>query len=174
MRTFLRLLALTGVAVLTACGGDGTISSEQGHVRMVNATTRGTPLELVADTGTVVSNVAPYTASGYGDLKASDTHTLDVRDNGATLVTTNTTVARKKHQTVVAYTSGGTNTAVTILDDEESTPGSGRVKFRFFNTATADAGKVDVYLVTTGCDTLESTGVAPVSSAVDGLEKAYA
>ena len=89
---------------------------------------------------------APLTASGYANLK-QDSYSLDLRQGATTLLTTTTTLSRKKHQTVVAYSNNGT-LAASVLDDEEGEPGSGKAKFRVFNTAAAD--KVDVYLTHRG------------------------
>jgi hypothetical protein len=172
MRKIFRLLALAGAAGLAGCGGDGTNSNEQGHVRLLNMTS-STGLDLVASSGPIAAGVAPYVVSTYADLKP-DTYSLDVRETGnaATLVTGSTNVTRKRFQTGVAYNTGG-STAVTFVEDEEDAPGNGKAKFRVFNTASADVGKVDVYLVSNACKTLETSAFAPTAPDVGGLESTY-
>ena len=115
----------------------------------------------------------PLTASGYADLKnehlfarrAPERQRRHAGDDEHR-------PPRKQHQTVVAYTSGGT-TAATVLSDEEGDPGSGKAKLRVFNTAAADAGNVDVYLISAACSTLATSAAAPVASNVSGLQDAY-
>ncbi|HEX4234330.1 MAG TPA: DUF4397 domain-containing protein [Caldimonas sp.] len=172
MRTLLRLLALVASAALAACGG-GTLSTDEGQIRLVNATSGFAGLDLFANNVAVATGVAPYTASGYDGLKAgSYPLTIQQTGNAATLVTTSTTISKKNHQTVVAYTSGGTMMA-TVLSDEEGAPGSGTAKFLVFNTASADAGNVDVYLITDACATLSSSAAAPIATNVAGLQTAF-
>jgi hypothetical protein len=172
MKAILRTLSFIAAAAVAGCGG-GTLVINAGQLRLVNATGAFAGLDLFADNDAVATAVAPYTASSYGDLKA-DTYSLDIRQTGdaATLVTTTTTVSKKVHQTVVAYTSGGTM-AATVLNDEEGEPSSGKAKFRIFNTASADTGDVDVYLITTPCSTLDASAAAPTATDVAGLQSAY-
>jgi hypothetical protein len=169
MRILVRSLALLASLALAACGG-GSLSADEGQLRLVNAT-NATSLDLFADNAAVVVGVAPFTGSGYANLE-QDTYSLDLRDSttGATLLTTTDTVARRKHQTVVAYSNGGT-LAATVLSDEEGEPGSGKAKLRIFNTASSDP--VDVYLITGACSTLDGSLAAPTSAAVSGLQTAY-
>jgi hypothetical protein len=159
------------VAVLTACGGG--LLGNQGRIRLINATTGLGALDLQIDGSTAISGVATATGSDYV-LKKADTYTLDILQTGspASLLTTTTTLVADKHQTVVAYNSGGTM-AATILDDEEGNPSSGKAKLRIFNTATATADQVDVYLITADCSTLAASPAAPIATAVSGLQTAY-
>jgi hypothetical protein len=172
MHTFLRCLALGAAALLGACGG-GSLSTDQGEMRFINATSGATTLDLFADNRAVATGVPANTSSGYARLD-QDNYTLDIRQTGnaATLFTTSTTLSRRKHQTVVAYTNAGTMTA-TVLNDEEGEPGSGKAKFRVFNTLTADTDKVDVYLVAAACNTLEGSAAAATAVGVSGLQSTY-
>jgi hypothetical protein len=171
-RGFIAGCLLAGLAAaLTACGGG--LLGNQGRLRLVNATAAFGALDLFANNDGVAGGIAPYTASDY-QLRKPDTYTLDIRQagNAATLATTTTTLAADKFQTAVAYTNGGTM-AVTVLDDNEGNPGRGQAKFRVFNTSTADPDKVDVYLVTAACNTLDSAPTAPTATSVSGLQAAY-
>ena len=167
MHTFLRSLALGAAALLAACGG-GSLSVDEGHLRLVNASNFGN-LDLFADGRAVASGIAPFASSGYADLE-QDTYSLDLRQSATTLLTTSTTLSRRKHQTVVAYSNSGT-IAATVLDDEEGEPGSGKAKFRVFNTATSD--RVDVFLITAACSTLDTSAAAPTATDVAGLQTSY-
>lgn len=174
MTSTLRFLACAATLALAACGG-GTLSTDEGHLRLVNATSavEFPSLDLFAANGAVVTGVLPDSVSGYGDLK-HDTYTLDLRQTGSStaLVTTTATLARKDHQTVVATTSGGT-LAITVLSDQEGAPSSGNAKLRIFNAASADSGAVDVYLVAAACTTLATSPAAATVANVSGLQNGY-
>ena len=172
MKTTTRwLIALLAAMALAACGGG--LLGNQGRIRLVNATTGLGALDLLIDNEAAIAGVATGTASDYA-LRKAGSYPLDIRQSGsaATLLTTSTTLVADKHQTLVAYNSGGT-VAATILDDEEGDPGRNKAKFRVFNTATADADKVDVYLITAACSTLGSSAAAATASSVSGLQSAY-
>src|SRR5947209_11763701 len=141
MRTTLRPFLAAIAVALSSCGG-GSLPSQQGHLRFVNATSAAGALDLFATGHAVATAVAPLSGSGYADLD-HNTYTLDVRDsgNGATLVTTSTTLDKKVHQTLVAATNEGSLVA-TLLGDDEGDPSKGNAKLRFFNTQTATADAV--------------------------------
>jgi len=171
MKTTTRWLIAGLAAALTACGGG--LLGNQGRIRLVNATTGLGPLDLQIDQETAISGIAPATASDYV-LRKADTYTLDINQTGnaASLLTTTTALVADKHQSLVAYNSGGT-LAATILDDEEGDPSRNKAKIRIFNTATADSDQVDVYLITAACSTLDGSPAAPTAANVSGLQSAY-
>jgi len=170
MKTTTRWLIAGLAAALTACGAG--LLGNQGRIRLVNATNGLGALDLQINQETAISGVAPASASDYV-LRKADTYTLDINQTGnaASLLTTTTALVADKHQSVVAYNSGGTM-AAAILDDEEGDPGRGKAKIRVFNTATAAADQVDVYLITAACSTLDSSAAAPTATAVTGLQNA--
>src|SRR3982750_3254617 len=171
MKTTIQWLIALLAAALTACGGG--LLGNQGRIRLVNATTGLGALDLLVDSEAGATGVATASASDYVFRKAGS-YSLDLRQTGSatTLLTTSTTLVADKHQSLVAYNNGGT-VAATILDDEEGDPGRNKAKFRVFNTATADADKVDVYLTTAACNTLDTSPAAPTATAVSGLQSAY-
>ena len=135
MKTTTRWLIAGLAAALTACGGG--LLGNQGRIRLVNATTGLGALDLLIDNEAAITGVATATAATTSCARRTPTRSTSARrGNAATLLTTSTTLVADKHQTVVAYNSGGTM-AATILDDEEGDPGRGKAKFRVFNTATA-------------------------------------
>ncbi len=169
-----RLFSFLCALALAGCGG-GSLSIDEGQLRLLNATSSRdfASLDLYAANNAVVTNVPPYTVSGYGDLK-HDTYTIDLRQaGGSALVSTTTTLARKEHQTIVASLSGGT-LGMTVLSDDEGSPSSGNAKLRIFNTAGTDSGAVDVYLLASACTTLATSAAAPTFSGITGQPSAYA
>ncbi len=172
MNPIRRLLVALLPAALCACGG-GSLKSEESHLRLVNATSEFPSLELVANRSVAITGVASYSSSDYASLD-HDNYTLDLRTSGSSssLVTTSTALARKDHQTVVAYTSGGT-LSTAVLSDQEGDPSNGNAKVRIFNTATADIGAVDVYLVSGTCASLASSGAAAFAANLSGLQSGY-
>ena len=168
----LSCLLVVAATVLSGCGG-GDVSTDASRLRLVNATSGFAGLDLVADNDSTLRGVAPYTVSDYADVEP-DSYTLDVRQTGsaATLATASTTLGRRDHRTVVAYTSGGTMT-MSVLDDDEDEPSSGNAKVRFFHTAASDTGNVDVYLVSTDCADLASSAAAATATDIGGLQTAY-
>jgi len=171
MKTTTRWLVAGLAAALTACGGG--LLGNQGRIRLVNATTGLGALDLLIDNEAAITGVPTAAGSDYV-LRKADTYSLDIRQTGSagSLLTTSTKLVADKHQSLVAYNSGGTM-AAAILDDEEGDPGRGKAKIRVFNTATAAADQVDVYLITAACNTLDSSAAAPTATAVTGLQNAY-
>jgi len=171
MKTTTRWLIAGLAAALTACGGG--LLGNQGRIRLVNATTGLGALDLLIDNSAAITGVPTAAGSDYV-LRKADNYSLDIRQTSTavTLLTTSTTLVADKHQTVVAYNNGGT-VAATILDDEESDPGRNKAKFRVFNTATAAADQVDVYLIAAACSTLDGSAAAPTATGVSGLQTAY-
>ena len=172
MKTTFRCLLAVLVAALAACGG-GALPTNQGELRLVNATSEFAGLDLFADNNAVVSGVASLASSGYAGVDAKS-HTLDVRATGTStaLVTTSTAIGKKELQAVVAYTNAGT-LADTVLGEEEGDPSNGNAKLRIFNTATASTDAVDVYLVSTACASLATSAAAPFASNLNGLQTAF-
>ena len=176
MRIAFRLLlsCVATVAILAACGG-GSLSQNEGQVRLVNATGEFGALDLYESSNRLSSGVAAFTASGYQGLDKGN-HDFSVRGGvaGATIATLAATVAKDKHLAIVAYSNGGTPT-LALLDEEADPPSSGSAKLRFFNTTASDSGSVDVYLVAdaTACSALAATAATPVATAVSGLQTAY-
>jgi hypothetical protein len=171
MTSTLRFLSLALAALLGACGG-GSLPSDDGNIRLVNATSDFPSLDLFAANSAVVSGVTPLSGSGFADVKTGN-YTLDVHaSGGATLVSTSTSLAKKDFQTVVAYSNAGT-LAVTVWSDKESDPSSGNAKLRIFNAANGDAGPLDVYLSSAACTSLATSGAAAFAAGITGLQPAY-
>jgi hypothetical protein len=169
--------ALAAAAILPLLNGCGLDSVNQGQVRLVNATSEYTTLELDTEdsdgaTSALISGTTTMAASGYTGVDNGSV-TFDVKGGTSAGVAAQVTgsVSTDKHYTVVASISGSTLTA-TFLSDEDSAPSSGNAKLRIFNTASTEAGGVDVYLTTSECGALQVTDTA-LASNVTGLQTSY-
>ena len=171
--------ALTVAALsLPLLGGCGNDDANKGYVRIINATTEYTSLDLYTqdsdgNNDLVVSGTAAGAASAYtGVDKGSYTFVVKSGGAAANATTVDGTVAKTDHYSVVTYLPGGAAKA-TYLTDEEDAPASNNAKVRVFNAATGEAASVDVYLTTNDCSALTVTDTA-FASAVTGLQTSYA
>ena len=171
-RRFLTLAATLAALALSACGG-GSLPSDDGNLRLVNATSDFPSLDLFQTNSAFITGVTPLSASGFAGLKNGN-YSIDVRatGSGTALVTSSTSLGKKDFQSVVAYSNAGT-LALAVLSDKESDPSSGNAKVRIFNAASGDTGPLDVYLTTAACSTIVSSGAAAFAAGVAGLQPAY-
>lgn len=171
MKSRLLLACILVVSLLNACGGGS--NSKAGFVRLVNAASDYSTLDLYASSTNVSSGIASYAVGSYAELNANTT-TFNLKSGGssATAATLSGEVSKQKHSTIVAYTTGGTLTT-TYLSDEEGAPSSGTAKLRVFHTDASDAGNVDVYLIDSACSGLNTVSAAATASAVSGLQAVY-
>jgi Domain of unknown function (DUF4397) len=159
----LRVWSVIGVAglVLAACGGSSEESSDSTAIRLVNATLTHPSLDLLVNSTVAVPATIADTASAYV-APAAGSNTLQLNDAGATtaLAVTVPTLTAGSHYTLVAYESGGTVKSA-VLNEDFSTPTSGTVQLRLYNTAP-EAGKLDVYITDPATDLASVT--APTAS----------
>ncbi len=157
------------IPLLHACGG----SSDEGHVRLVNASTDYSAISLYESGSELGAAVVADTVGDYAGVSA-DTYEFDLRTAGSssTAASTSQAVATGDHFTLVGYVDAGTLKVATLTDDEDK-PSSGYASLRIFNAAPAVAASVDVYVTTTACASLTSA-VSPVATAVTGLQDGYA
>ena len=155
--------------LLHACGG----SSDEGHVRLVNASTDYSTISLYESSSELGDAVASDTVGSYVGVGA-DTYEFDLRTAGSssTAASTSQVVATGDHFTLVAYVDAGTLKTATLTDDEDK-PTAGYASLRIFNAAPAVAASVDVYVTATACASLTSADTA-VATAVTGLQDGYA
>lgn len=150
-------LAALAIALplLHGCGGGGS-SGGPGFVRLVNATTDYSALDLYSTTTSISTSVPSFGAGDYVSLgEGSYTFNLKSAGTETTSSTSTRSVSKDVHNTLLAYMSAGVLTTA-YLTDTEVAPTSGAAKLRVFNTATAEAGSLDVYLVTSACTNLAS------------------
>jgi len=157
------------IPLLHGCGG----SSDEGHVRLVNATTDYSTISLYESDSAIGDAVATDTVGSYADV-SPDTYEFDLRTAGSSSTAASTTqaVATGDHFTLVAYVDAGSLKTATLTDDADK-PTSGYASLRIFNAAPAVAASVDVYVTATACAAL-TTADSPVATAVTGLQDGYA
>ena len=174
LKTWAALAAALSLPLLSACGDD---NAQQGKVRLINATTEYTSLDLytVNSDGSdnlVVGGTAAGAASGYDGVdRGSYTFQVKSSTGAGTAATTTGAVTKTDHFSVVTALTGGSATA-TFLSDDEDNPASGNAKLRIFNAASGEAPSVDVYLSTNACNALTVTDT-PFASAITGLQTTY-
>ncbi len=157
-------LAALSVALplLHGCGG-GSNSDKAGFVRLVNATTDYGALDLYSSTSGISTSVASFAVGAYVELEeGSYTFNLKSAGTNTTSSTSTRSVSKDVHNTLLAYVSGGT-LATAFLTDTEAAPSSGAAKLRVFNTAAAEAGSVDVYVVASACTSLANASATASS-----------
>ena len=174
LKTWAAIGAALILPFLQACGND---DAQKGFVRIVNATTEYTSLDLytLGSDGSddlVVSGTAAGAASSYtGVDKGAYTFDIKSSSGAGNAASTTGTVSKTDHFSIVTYLTGG-KAQSTFLTDEESNPASGNAKLRIFNAATGEAPSVDVYLSTHACNALTVTDTA-FASAVTTLQTTY-
>ncbi len=175
----LKTLAALAAAALTlpllsGCGDD---NAQKGYVRIINATSEYTSLDLYtqASDGSndlVVSGTAAGKASSYTDIdKGSYTFNIKSGSGASNAATTTGTISKTDHYSIITYLTGGVAKA-QFLSDEDTAPASGNAKLRVFNAASSEAASVDVYLTTNACNALTVTDTA-FAAAVTGLQSGY-
>jgi len=162
-------VALALLAMLDACGIDDV---DDGHVRVVNATTDYASIDLYTQDSDsndtlVVSGTAAGAVSAYNEVKrGSDTFEIKSGTSAGNASSATGTVTTDDHFTLVSYITGNTLDTV-FLSEEESSPSSGNAKLRILNGASTEAGSVDIYLSQNACNALSTTDTA-FESAVAG------
>lgn len=157
--------------LLAACGGSGSDSAGTSTLRVLNATSDVTALDLYVGDTKAFSNAGIDALSGNVTQDAA-TYTLKATTAGSstTLFSGSYTLSKDKHYTAVVWGRTGSLKLATLPEDESAdnitTTGS---KIRVFN-ATTDTGALDVYLTLAGVDDLANATATTtqVSSATLG------
>lgn len=153
--------AVLGVA-LSACGGSDDSSGGTTSVRLINSTLTHPSLALLVGGATSVAATPVDTVSGYV-TPASGLNTLQVADVGTTaaLTTITPSLSAGSAYAVLAYESGGA-VKMAVLSESVAAPSAGAATLRVYDAAV-EAGKLDVYLLTSGsCSDLSA--VTPKTS----------
>lgn len=139
-----KLAPLTvGVSLLSAVLTSTGCGSSNANVRLVNAMTGTSSIDMLLDNKSTISGISYGTASGY--VKVGDgSHNLIVEVTGNSSPLINQTSSLSGDTTVVA-----TNSSAMVLTDDNSAPSSGNIKIRVIN-ASPSLGSVDVYVVASG------------------------
>ena len=151
-------------AMLAACGGGGSDDdSGNAQIRLVNASSAYSTLDLTVSDASAATGVAYGGVSAYASAKAGESITTLVKNAGSTISSLYPTLTKSSHYSVIAYGWSG-NMKSTILQEEEEAPAENYSKLLVLNLA-ADAGTLDVYL-TQNTDSLDNA--SPTISAIAG------
>lgn len=152
------------VSLLAACGGGGS-SDDSGNaqIRLVNASSAYSTLDLTVNDSNVATSVAYGAASAYASTKAGESVTSLVKSGGVTISSLQPTLAKGSHYSLITYGWSG-NMKSTILQEEEAAPADNFSKLLVLNLAP-DAGTLDIYL-TQNTDSLDNA--TPTVSAIAG------
>lgn len=161
-------LALLPLLGLQACGG-GALDA---HVRVLNVASDFSSLDLYDGTTLDIEATATDAISGYsGYDEGSYTFNLKNHGSSTTSATLTSSLTKQKSYTLVAWEKAGVLTS-TMLDENQSSPSSGNARLRFFHTAAAEVGAVDVYVTGNACASLPASDT-PVVSSLSGLQDGY-
>ncbi len=166
LRACLALLLTLSLSLgLAACGG-GT-DRTKAHVRLVNASSGYSSLALTIDGSTIASGVAGGSSADYADASRG-TQDLDISSpsSATILATRSASLGKDTYYTLLAYGRAGA-LATQLLEENQSTPSSGKTLVRVISTAT-DAGSLDVYL-TGATDSLAQAAPLQTSAAYGTL-----
>jgi hypothetical protein len=129
---------LSVVATSTGCG------SSSANVRLMNAASGTTSVDMLVDNKNTVAGVAYGAASGYVKT-GSGSHNLIIEVTGTSSPLINQTASFSSGDTTVV----ATDSSAMVLKDDNSAPSSGNIKIRVIN-ASPSLSNVDVYVVTSG------------------------
>ncbi len=166
LKTWAALAAALTLTFLSGCGDD---HANDGLVRMVNATTDYSSLDLYTqdsdgNDSLVVSGTAAGQISAYTDVKrGAKTFEIKSGASAGNASSASGTVTTDDHFTLVSYITGNTLNTV-FLSEAEKNPSSNNAKLRVLNGASTEAGNVDVYLSQNACSALSNTDTAFVSA----------
>jgi hypothetical protein len=129
---------LSVVLTSTGCG------SSNANVRLVNAITGTSSVDMLLDNKNTISGISYGTASGYVKV-GGGSHNLIVEVTGNTSPLINQTFSFSSGDTTVV----ATNSSAVVLTDDNSAPSSGNIRIRVIN-ASPSLGSADVYVVASG------------------------
>jgi hypothetical protein len=151
------------VAALTGCGGIGD-NSDTGSIRLINATTDYSALDLYVADAKVLASTGSFTGSDFVSVDSGSSQTFKLTQAGSTTAayqTTSASVTTEVSYSLVAYVTNSTLQMLTISENQ-SEPSSGNGQLRVLNTS-AEVGAVDIYAVASAADL---TGASPIASNV--------
>lgn len=162
LKTWAAIAAAITLPLLSGCGMD---DANDGHVRVLNATTDYSSIDLYTQDSSgndtlVVSGTAAGAISDYNNVNhGSQTFEIQSGSSAGNASSATGEVTTDDHFTLVSYITGNTLDTV-FLSEEESSPSSGKAKLRILNGASTEAGSVDVYLSQNACNALSTTDTA--------------
>jgi Domain of unknown function (DUF4397) len=148
------LLTVAALLVAAGCGG----GSDQGKIRVMNASPNETGLDVLVDGKSVATGIAYGNNSDYIAVDSGSRH-VQIEASGTTtiLIDQNVSVASSGETTVLATNLAADISALVLIDDATA-PATGDASLRVVN-ASPTLGSVDVYVVAPGADLVASTPV---------------
>jgi hypothetical protein len=144
---------LTAVILAAGCSSSGNA-----NIRLVNALSSQSSLDMLVDSKSTASSIGYGAGSGYSSV-TSDSHDIQAEASGTTnIVADQTASLGSKTYNTVLVTSGATQ----IIADNHAAPSSGNISIRVVN-ASSILGTVDVYVVSSGAN------IASVNPTFSGL-----
>lgn len=140
------LMMMTGLTLLAACGGSGGSDSNnkgKAQLRLVNASSAYTGLDLKIGDTAIATGVAYGGASAYAAVEADTSLTMLVQSGGTTLTSRSGTLTKDRNYALVSYGWAG-NMKVEAIDESQDAPADNYSKLQIVNVA--ETGKLDVYL----------------------------
>ncbi len=156
-------LAAMMITLLVSCGGGGT-DRTKAQVRLVNASTGYTALELRVDDETRQSDVLYGGSASYVETEPGKTNAIYSPGSPTALLSFNPAVSAKKHYSLLAYGAAGALKQV-LLDENIGAPDTNHSLLRIVNAAP-DAGALDIY-VTAPTENLQAAVALQSALAVD-------
>jgi len=169
MRLKSRVALLAAALTLPFLHGCGDDKASDGLVRIVNATTDYSSIDLYTQDSDgndtlVVRGTAAGKASGYNDVKrGGKTFEIKSGSSAGNASSATGTVTVDDHFTLVSYITGNSLQTV-FLSEEEKAPSAGSAKLRVLNGASTEVGTLDVYLSQHACNALSTTDTAFLSA----------
>lgn len=163
MRFLTLALTLAAGSLLAACGGGGDSDSST-QLRLLNASSGYSSLDLSINSATANANVAYASAGSYASIATSGaTAAVQTSGVGTTVASTTPSLSAGSNYTLIAYGwAGGVRTS--LLQESEEAPASTKSKLLVLNLAP-DAGALDVYVTAAG-DSLD--GATPMATNIGG------
>ena len=173
-RFFAFILALSMSLVLGACGKNDNFTT--GSLRLVNAVSDGSSVDMLKDGQLLESDIGYLEASAYDEMRTGAHEIQVVVSEGFREFTRRTVSIAEKNYTIIAAGSTASPTSLFFTDDFIA-PDSGRIKLRFINAAKERKGSVDVFVTpedeADGDAALKNISFGANSKYFDGKEGNY-
>lgn len=164
MLRWMAALAVAALALVSGCGGGA--DRTKALVRLVNASTGYSQLEMRVDDQLRQGGVAYGGSAGYAETDPGKPFTVTSPSSPTALLSFTPSVSAKKYYSLLAYGRAGGLKQV-MLDDNNAQPDTNRTFVRVVNAAP-DAGALDVY-ITASTDALDSAVPVQAAAAVDSV-----
>lgn len=147
------LFSLAASILTTGCGSSGNA-----NIRLVNALSNQSSLDMLIDSTSTATSVGYGAASGYSSV-TSGPRDLQVEPSGTSnfIADQTASLSADSYDTALVTISG-----TTVLTDNHTAPSSGSISIRVVN-ASSILGTVDVYIVSSG------TSIASVNPTFSSL-----